>query len=278
MNLTNVGQGNVVLIAGGDKIYTDIAARFCRSEKSLTEILASPYDANIVKNILNSGHKAAVEFDYFIFGVEGFSRVCEAQLIRKRLASFLIKSGRVDKKGKRTYDIVLPESIIDHTTNFNVNAYDITVRIPDGNIINYKSLDLLHPGCEAFLHVDTKDLIRFTEQWYNSGVEAGLREEDLRYMKQQGTEYKAIIGMNAHALLDWFQIRDCLNAQAEIRDLSNKILKLCKTAAPDIFKNAGASCKVLGYCPENNLQNEKCKGNIYTKDDALEILRNSKKK
>ena len=67
------GQGRVVLLAGGGRIYTDIAARFVRSERSLDEIIASPYSKRIVDNILNSGHGAALEFDYFLFGVEGES-------------------------------------------------------------------------------------------------------------------------------------------------------------------------------------------------------------
>ena len=36
-----------------------------------------------------------MEFDFFLFGVEGYSRVTEVQLVRKRLASYLIKSGRL---------------------------------------------------------------------------------------------------------------------------------------------------------------------------------------
>ena len=94
------GQGQVVLIAGGGRIYTDIAARFVASERSLDDIIASPYSAKIVKNILASGHLAAVEFDYFLFGVAGYSRVTETQLVRKRLASYLIKSGRTELQGK----------------------------------------------------------------------------------------------------------------------------------------------------------------------------------
>ena len=77
--------------------------------------------------------------------------------------------------------------------------------------------------------------------------------------------------MNAHALLDWFMIRCCKNAQPEIHDLAMKMLALCKENAPDIFESAGASCKVLGYCPENNYQHKSCK--VIRKDKALEILR-----
>jgi hypothetical protein len=66
------------------------------------------------------------------------------------------------------------------------------------------------------------------------------------------TEIEAIIGMNAHALLDWFQIRMCMNAQTEIRDLAQRMCHLCKQAAPDLFKEAGPSVvkrfAFLGSC------------------------------
>ncbi len=85
------GQGKLVLLAGGGRFYTDIATRFVRSERSLDEIAASPYSKKFVENILNSGHVAALEFGFFLFGAEGYSRVAEVQLVRKRLASYLIK-------------------------------------------------------------------------------------------------------------------------------------------------------------------------------------------
>ena len=225
------GNGKVVLLAGGGKIYTDIAARFVRSERSLEEIVASPYSRQIVRNILESGHRAALEFDFFLFGVEGYSRVTETQLVRKRLASYLIKSGRAELGGKRRFSVVY------------------TARLTG------------------------RDLADLTRQWYDAGLEAGLPEEDLRYLKPQATEFKAIIGMNAHALLDWFSIRCCRNAQHEIRHLAWQMLSLCRKAAPDLFQGAGPSCVHLGYCPENRLQNPKCRGRILTQEEALAILR-----
>lgn len=71
MNIGRVGDGNVVLIAGGGRVYTDVAARFTRTEKGLSEIIASPYNAALVRSIVDKGHLAATEFDYFLFGVEG---------------------------------------------------------------------------------------------------------------------------------------------------------------------------------------------------------------
>ncbi len=245
-----VGKGKVYLIAGGGKIYTDIAARFVRSERPVAEIIESPYSPELVHNILDAGHKAALEFDYFLFGVEGYSRVCETQLVRKRHASYLIKSGRAELNGKRQYSVVLPESIA-HVR--------LPVILPNG------------VPCK----VSAEDLCQILSEYYEQGRLYGLPEEDLRYMKPQATEFRGIIGMNAHALLDFFAVRCCQNAQTEIRDMAFKMLNLCMDAAPDIFANAGPSCVQLGYCPENNLQNKKCRGHTLTKMEALAIIKDA---
>ena len=242
------GNGKVVLLAGGGKIYTDIAARFVRSERDLEEIVASPYSRQIVQNILDSGHRAALEFDFFLFGVEGYSRVTETQLVRKRLASYLIKSGRAELGGKRRYSVVYPRSV----ANFSAQ-----VTLPDGHTTTLSG----------------HDLAEVSRQWYDAGLDAGLPEEDLRYMKPQATEFKAIIGMNAHALLDWFAIRCCRNAQHEIRHLAWQMLRLCRKAAPDLFAGAGPSCVQMGYCPENKRQHSRCVGRVLTKEQAMEMLR-----
>lgn len=241
------GNGKVLLLAGGGRIYADLAARFVRSERELEEIVASPYSREIVRNILTSGHYAALEFDYFLFAVEGYSRVTETQLVRKRLASYLIKSGRAELGGKRAFSVVYPE----HAATFSAS-----LTLPDGR--------------EATL--SGRDLAELCRQWYDAGLKAGLPEEDLRYLKPQATEFKAIIGMNAHALIDWFAIRCCRNAQHEIRDLAWKMLRQCRAAAPDLFEVAGPNCTRLGYCPENQRQNEFCRGKIHTRDEAMAIL------
>lgn len=243
-----VGEGKVVLIAGGGRIFADVAARFVRSERELEEIAASPYSRDIVRNILASNHLTALEFDWFLFGVEGYSRVTEVQLVRKRHASYLIKSGRAELRGKRRFSVAWPKIVAD---------FQADVMLPDGR-------DARLSG---------RDIAQIIGQWYDAGLARGIPEEDLRYLNPQATAFKAIIGMNAHALLDWFAIRCCRNAQAEIRDLAWKMLALCKTAAPDLFSSAGPSCTRLGYCPEEALQNPSCKGNIPVKSEALEILR-----
>lgn len=268
MDKAYVGDGKVELIAGGGKVYTDIAARFVRSERSLKKIIASDYSKELVKRIINSGHEAAVEFDFFIFGIEGYTRVTEVQLVRKRLASYMIKSGRAEKLGKRSFDIVIPDNIEAFTAekSLPVNLF----KLKDGS----KLLEYLPDGNdEVILEYSSEDILKLVEEWYNTGVDKGLPEEDLRYVKPQATEFKALIGMNAHALRDWFRIRCCKNAQREIRDLALKMLNLCKKSVPDLFADAGPNCVRLGYCPENEFQHEDCRGKIMTKNEAIKLIK-----
>jgi len=273
MNVTRVGEGKVVLLAGGGKIFTDIAAKFVRSERALEEIIASPYDKKVVHNIINSGHKAVVEFDYFIFGVEGYSRVTEVQLVRKRIASYIIKTGRADKSGKRSFDMVLPgKRVRDFTAKVEIPA-DL-LSLPGGAPLGSALPTDEEGGAprRLTLQLGADLILQLIEAWYTQGVEAKIPEEDLRYLKPQATEFKGLIGMNAHALMDWFSIRCCRNAQAEIRDMAHKMMALCKEAAPDLFAQAGANCVVLGYCPENDLQHKSCWGRVLTKNKAMAIL------
>lgn len=279
MDIKSVGNGKVVLLAGGGKVFTDVAARFVNSDRSLEEIISSEYDAKIVENILSSGHLAATEFDYFVFGIEGYSRVTEVQLVRKRMASYLIKSGRRDKKGKRSFDMVLPGCIEGLKSSYELNPRDVIIEYSGGKEVLSRFLEDMCElyYCNLYWNYNSIDLLTMIENWYNDGVNGGYREEDLRYLKPQATEFKAIIGMNAHALLDWFKIRCCLNAQSEIRDLAKKMLAVCKESSPDLFRNAGASCVPLGYCPENKMQNSSCVGKIHTHDKVLEYIKSMRK-
>ena len=256
-------MGKVVLIAGGEKVYADIAARFCRSEDDIDTIIDKPYTPKIIENILSSGHFSALEFDYFLFGVEGFSRVCETQLVRKRMASYMIKSGREELNGKRKFDVYLPSDI---------TAFETEVEVPRADFVENSDGILF---TKIKVRLNARIICQIIEEWYAEGVKQGKKEENLRYLKPQGTTFKGIIGMNAHALRDFFSQRMCMRAQAEIRDMATQMFTLARKAVPDLFKDAGPKCVQLGYCPENERQHEFCRitRKILTKDKALEVLK-----
>jgi len=277
-NIAYVGDGNVKLIAGGGKLYTGIAASFCRTEKDLDAIIANEDTKNIIRNIVRSGHKAAMEFDNFIFGIEGYARVTEIQLVRKRHASYNIKSGRTNKHGNRSFDVVIPHSIENVTTLRTLNPDNVYLMDEDSqttgtlNTLINKYIPIEERPVTLYEKLSTTDILNIIEDWYSAGVSANIPEEDLRYMKPQGTEFKAAVMMNAAALRDWALIRLCNRAQTEIRDLCKKMINLSSDAAPVLFDGIGPSCVAYGYCPEDE-QCSQMKGRIPTKDEALEILK-----
>lgn len=275
MNKSYVGEGKVVLIAGGGKTYCDVAANFCRAEKDLDELITDEETKKIIKHLIDSGHTSALEFDQFIFGIEGYARVTEVQLVRKRLASYNIKSGRVNKRGDRSFDVVVPDAIEQFSTLHKINPGRIYVDTADDHAARVCLTDEypeLGDDRQIFYDVDSDEILNMIETWYNAGVDQGFKEEELRYIKPQATEFKACIRMDAAALRNWFMIRCCNRAQTEIRDLATKMRAICMAASPAIFEGSGPSCVVLGYCPEME-QCQQNRGKIFTKKQALGILR-----
>jgi thymidylate synthase (FAD) len=86
---------------------------------------------------------------------------------------------------------------------------------------------------------------------YNKLLDLGIPAEDSRFILPNAACTNIIVSMNARSLLNFFELRCCMHAQWEIRQLANKMLQLVKKVAPMIFKNAGPICKTKNYCPEN---------------------------
>lgn len=281
VNVKKVGSGDVFLIAGGGKTYTDVAAKFCRTEKDVEDLIASPQSKELINNLIKSGHKAALEFDTFIFGVQGYARVTEVQLVRKRHASYQIKSGRVDENGKRMMDVVIPEDITTFNAKQILNPEKIIVKFANPTGIAQVKLNDCFPlmkqqfGQTAdpsiIYEYDYMDILNLIDTWYTEGVNLQIPEEDLRYMKPQATEFKAAILMNAAALRDWACIRMCKRAQTEIRDLCTKMVMLAREAAPELMEGVGPNCLCMGYCPEKE-QHQDCVGKIPTKAQVMNFI------
>ena len=155
VNVTRVGDGKVVLIAGGGKEYSGIAAKFCRAgvNQNIDDIIATPDTKKIIEAIIESRHHAALEFDDFIFGVEGYARVTEVQLVRKRLASYMISSGRAEKNGKRSFDVAIPDDIKSVKTKMALDPTKVNLTLTAGDIqTKYTLADLFPIIRQQFRH------------------------------------------------------------------------------------------------------------------------------
>jgi thymidylate synthase (FAD) len=198
------------------------AIRQCYSSvgaKELKEKTTDEVKRRLIKQIIESGHTSTLEHALFTFAIEGVSRVTEIHLIRHRIASFSIQSGRYVKRGDAAYRIP-----------------------PTVKALKDKKL------YEKYLkHLDN------SQELYNELLDAGIPAEDARFAQPQSVQVKIVMSMNARELLHFFRLRTCTRAQWEIREIAAQMLRLVREVAPIIFENAGAPCVADKICDQGNL-------------------------
>lgn len=195
------------------------AARNCYSARDIEAVDESWTRDGIetmVARVRDAGHLSTFEHTLFTFGASGISRALTHQLVRHRHMSYEQRSQRYVKL-KGPFDFITPPSIAARP--------DVRAR--------YDAL---------MAHV---------ADFYAAAVAAGTPAEDARFALPNAAETQIVITANARALLDFFTLRTCNNAQWEIRELAFAMLRLAKRAAPSLFVRAGATC-VRGYCNEPN--------------------------
>lgn len=170
----------------------------------------------LLAQIIASGHTSTIEHASFTFAVENVSRVTEVQLVRHRMASYSIKSGRYNKTHT---DFVIPPGIENDP----------------------RALQII------------KDFKAVLDQTVAELLSLGFKKEDVRFFTPQGTRTNIVVTMNARALLNFFEKRLCSRAQWEIRTLANLMLARVKKIAPNIFKYAGPTCRTQKICWEGDL-------------------------
>jgi len=200
------------------------AAQTSFKDKPPTEIFAKTTTEKaqkVLKRVMGYGHVSVIEHATFTFAVEDISRVAEVQLVRHRIASYTIKSGRYNKTH---CDVVIPSSIAKNE--------------------------------QAKKKVN--DFIEYNTKLIQELLDMGIPFEDARMLSPQGIKTNIVFTMNARELLHFFSLRCCRRAQWELRQLADDMLKEVKKVAPTIFENAGPNCVKLGYCPERELKPEDC--------------------
>lgn len=187
----------------------------------LFEKITKEKAAKVLRRVIGYGHVSVIEHASFTFAVEDVSRVLEVQLVRHRIASYTIKSGRYNKAH---CDIVIPPEIA-------------------------KNEEALKK---------TNEFVEYNAKLIQDLLDMGIPFEDARMLSPQGIKTNIVLTMNARELLHFFKLRCCARAQWEIRQMADEMLKQVKRVAPTIFEKAGPSCVQLGYCPEGDLKPETC--------------------
>jgi len=201
------------IVAAIRQCYASVGAEELK-EKTTEEVRK-----RLIKQVIESGHTSTLEHASFTFAIDGVSRVTEIHLIRHRIASFSIQSGRYVKRSDAAY------------------------RIPPA----IKGLEDKKLYEKYLKHLDN------SQELYNELTEAGIKAEDARFCQPQSVQIKMVMTMNARELLHFFSVRSCVRAQWEIREVAQQMLKLVKEIAPNLFENAGAPCVSQKICDQGKL-------------------------
>lgn len=202
-----------------------MAAKLCYSPsniKSLRKRIKTKDQKGFVEKLMQMGHMSPIEHASFTFLIEGISRACSHQLVRHRLASYSQQSQRYISEEKG-FEYIIPPTIK-----------------ADREIKKYFK-DFMAQAQRAYDEI--------VKRLHERGIRGELANQDARFVLPNAVETKIMVTMNARELLHFFRMRCCHRSQWEIRQMAEKMLKICKKVAPKIFEKGGPDC-LSGPCPE----------------------------
>lgn len=165
--------------------------------ETIAKIASICYDSDpkdpmkLVKHLYRNGHHSVFEHIYFTFKIEDISRACSHQLVRHRMCSFTQRSQRYCSE--EGFGVILPLSIDD---------------------------DL---GQRYFAY---NDGVLDARQCYANLVDAGVPNEDARYILPNACATELYLSCNLRELIHIANERLCSRAQWEIRELVQKMVSL----------------------------------------------------
>lgn len=218
------------------------SAKLCYSKSNIENLLdnLSEETSKEFLDKLPQAHTSPFEHVTFTFGIEGVSRTFLAQITRHRIASYSVQSQRYVNL-KDTFEYIIPPEIQDDEECLKIFNETIAREKWAYNTLSNKLKDKYIINGMSEIQAEKKAI------------------EDARFVLPNASETKMIVTMNIRSLYNFFALRCCNNAQWEIRNVANEMLKICKEVSPTLFKNAGANC-VRGKCPEGNKSCGKVKG------------------
>ncbi|MDO5302016.1 MAG: FAD-dependent thymidylate synthase [Tissierellia bacterium] len=219
------------------------SAKLCYSPVGVEEIaqgMTQEQAENFVEMLTGLSHVSPIEHVSFTFAVEGVSRVLTHQLVRHRLASYSQQSQRYVRLDQ--FEYIVPPAIDE---------------IPEAR---EKFIAAMEADQRAYDELVELLLKKHEEKYLAQGLTAKQAHakaekesiEDARYVFPNACETKIVVTMNARNLLHFFNLRLCLRAQWEIRQLALEMLKAVLPVAPSLFSKAGPPC-VRGGCPEGKM-------------------------
>ena len=171
-------------------------------------------NSEYLANILKTRHGSVLEHAVWTFLFEGISRALTHELVRHRHLSYSQLSQRYVDESEVAF--VLPPEIA-----------------PEG-----KAFEIFKQSCER-ANDDYKKLLSEIEEQVKDEPSATLRRkrarQTARSLLPNAAETKIVVTGNARAWRHFIELRASESAEAEIRVLAVKLLRLLQEEAPNLF-------------------------------------------
>ena len=198
-------EGKFEILSKTEDVIFQIAsaARTCyKSFKNQSE----ENDLKLVRNLINRGHYAMLEFADMTVKFSQCSRGVTHELVRHRVASYAQESTRY------------------------VNESDLHVVVPPHKDENVGLIDNFEGST-----LSLANYFQGVEQTYRDLLESGYKPEDARQVLPIATEAPIVIKANLREWRHIFHMRCDYFAHWEIRSVMLRLLKWCKQNIPLIF-------------------------------------------
>jgi thymidylate synthase (FAD) len=187
---------------------------------------------NFIEKQLGRGHYGCWEHPQITFSVKGVSRVTMAQITRHRHITFDIQSMRYADFSEQ--EIVVPATLLSDDARHEKYPH---IYNEDGDHISRE--EGVFEMSEAKRKDWRKIFIEHREncrEFYQDMVDAGIPKEDARFILPLGTTVNMTFSGNARTFLHLLNMRNKLNAQWEVRELSEALLNELFEWAPYTFE------------------------------------------
>lgn len=247
--LSNTKNPDIVIASAGKLCYSPVGVDDIFKKLTQEEV------DRFINMLTSIGHESPLEHVSYSFAVEGVSRILEIQLVRHRIASYSIQSGRYVKrdnpefiKPERIKNNKVASEIFDDIAKKSAEAYN--------NLFLILMLELMGYTEDEIEKISFDEAAYLVYKFYESDIKTykkfeKMAIEDARYVHLQSISVKIVFTMNLRSLINFTRHRSCERAQLEIRRLSDEIINLVTKVSPSLGRILGPSC-LFGKCPEGS--------------------------
>lgn len=150
------------------------------------------------RGLIKREHTAPIEFVWTVWDIKDISRICAAQIMRHRIASYCMESQRYCDSSEKEF------------------------------VFPFKALET-DDSCI--------DFVKKCQNFYKKLVKAGVPREDARYFLPQGVTCNLKIGMNLRSLRNFLKLRLDKSAQWEIRSLAKEMHAIISEKWPVLLED-----------------------------------------